>query len=103
MDLQEWKAEAEQKLQNLARTIHDWAPASAYGAMSVATLWPVIQAANQDPLGAAVALGSVLGAGGGGGLEGGLRKELRQVELEGFQVRSVHFSDQGLRFAARFA
>ena len=65
MDLQQWKQAAEAKLAALARELRVGAPEYLYGAMSAATLAPLVTAVSQGDYAALVAATGIVGGIGG--------------------------------------
>ena len=65
MNLDEWKSAVNRRLRDLGKSIKVMTPGVLYGALSTATLLPVITAANSGDFGALAALGSVVGGVGG--------------------------------------
>ena len=65
MDMDSWRTAIRSRLQELAQRIRGLAPGMTYGALSAATLLPVVAAANQGDFGALVALTGVVGGIGG--------------------------------------
>ena len=61
MNLSEWKTEAHANLRRLATTLRRMAPGTVYGALASASVLPVVIAASQSNVDAAIMLGSVVG------------------------------------------
>lgn len=65
MNIAEWKSAVNQRLQTLGDSIHTLAPGVLYGALSTATILPVVTAANQGDFSALLAFGSLVSGIGG--------------------------------------
>ena len=65
MNLDEWKSAAQTRLHHIGKTIHEFTPGILYGALSTATLLPVVTAANSGDFSALVTLAGVVGGVGG--------------------------------------
>jgi formylglycine-generating enzyme required for sulfatase activity len=58
--LDAWKSKTKEQLRDLRGWMHKAGVRSVYAGLSAATLWPIIEAAQKDPLTAGAALGTVL-------------------------------------------
>lgn len=65
MNIDEWKSATQVRLRNIGRTLHEFTPGVLYGALSTATLLPVVTAANSGDFSALVTLAGVVGGVGG--------------------------------------
>ena len=61
MNLSEWKTKAHANLRRLATTLRRMAPGTVYGPLPSASVLPVVIAASQSNVDAAIMLGSVVG------------------------------------------
>ena len=65
MNLDEWKSAVNRRLRDLGKSIKVMAPGVLYGALSTATLLPVVTAANSGDFSALVTLAGIVGGVGG--------------------------------------